>query len=78
MTGVTAKSVGWAREREPAPHFIIFSRKKVAICLLISLKMCKFAAEIKKNGEEMMNLNLISNLIIIRLRSVAGGDKVCI
>lgn len=40
--------------------------------------MCNFAAEIKKNGEEMMNLNLISNLIIIRLRSVAGGDKVCI
>ena len=52
VTGVTAKSVGWAREREPAPHFILFSRKKVAICLLISLKMCNFAAVIKKKGKK--------------------------
>ena len=37
----------WA-SRGPAPHFIIFSRKKVAICLLISLKMCNFAADITK------------------------------
>ena len=77
VTGVTAKRVEWA-SRGPAPHFIIFSRKKVAICLLISLKLCNFAADITKNGEEMMNLNLINSLIIIRLRSVAGGDKVCI
>ena len=26
----------------------------------------------------MKNFNLISNLIIIRLRSVAGSDEVCI
>ena len=28
--------------------------------------------------KKMKQLNLISNLIIIRLRSVAGSDKVCI
>ncbi len=28
--------------------------------------------------KKMMNLHLISNLIIIRLRKVAGSDEVCI
>jgi len=62
----------------PAPHFIIFSRKKVAICLGIWWELCNFAAVIKKNGKEMNFQNLLGNLIFIRLRKVVGSEKVCI
>jgi len=40
--------------------------------------MCNFAAVTLKMEKKMKQLNLISNLIIIRLRGVAGSDKVCI
>ena len=46
VTGVTAKSVGWAREGS-APHFIAYLRKKVANCLGVSWEMCIFATEIE-------------------------------
>ena len=53
-------------------------QKKVANCLRVSAEMCNFAAVTLKMEKKMKQLNLISNLIIIRLRSVAGSDKVCI
>jgi len=51
--------------------------KKVKICLSVIAKMLTFAAEIQKR-KRMNSLNLIGNLIIIRLRSVVGSDKACI
>jgi len=49
----------------------------MVICLLVSLKMCNFAADFN-NTMTMKSLILLSNLITIRLRNVAGGDGACI
>lgn len=37
-------------------------------CLVVSGEMCTFAADKRKKTEKMKSLNLISNIIIIRLR----------
>jgi hypothetical protein len=39
--------------------------------------MCNFAA-VKQKLKKMTRIDLLSILITIRLREVAGGDKVCI
>ena len=50
--------------------------KKIVIYLFISIEMCNFAADFN-NTMTMKSVNLISNLIIIRLRGVVGSDEAC-
>ena len=49
--------------------------KKVTFYLFVTKKCITFAAEINKN-EKMKHQNLLNGLIIIRLQSAAGSDKV--
>ena len=51
-----------------------FLSKKTTKCLLDSPESYNFAPEIKKRKEKMLNLNLISAIIIIRLQGAAGSD----
>ncbi len=52
-------------------------RKKVTNYLFVTREMITFAAENDKNVERMINLNLLSGLIIIRLQRAGGSDKAC-
>ncbi len=51
--------------------------KKVALLFGGFAKKTYFCRRFLENSNKMRSFNLISNLIIIRLRKVVGSDKAC-